>query len=229
MKSLRGAYNRMKKSGCRVECFESMDDVSPALKDQLLELMTETRQGEAERGYSMTLSRIFDPRDEGLLLAVCFDADDRPLAFNQYVPATEVDGFSLDLMRRTNDPDAPNGLTDFVIIETLQWMAERGLRGLGLNFATMRAVVAGESGSGPWNSLERTVLHRFSETLQIESLWRFNQKYDPMWNPRYVVTGPFLPLARSSLAIARAEAVTEIPVIGSLLKTREPAHSGDQS
>lgn len=229
MKSLRGAYNRMKKSGCRVECFESMDDVSPTLKDQLLELMTETRQGEAERGYSMTLSRIFDPRDEGLLLAVCFDADDQPLAFNQYVPATEVDGFSLDLMRRTNDPDAPNGLTDFVIIETLQWMAERGLRGLGLNFATMRAVVAGESGSGPWNSLERTVLHRFSETLQIESLWRFNQKYDPMWNPRYVVTGPFLPLARSSLAIARAEAVTEIPVVGSLLKTREPAHSGDQS
>ena len=157
------------------------------------------------------------------------------MAFNQYVPASEVDGYSLDLMRRTNDPDAPNGLTDFVIIETLQWMAERGLRGLGLNFATMRAVVAGESGSGPWTSLERSVLHRFSETLQIESLWRFNQKYDPRWNPRYVVTGPFLPLARSSLAIARAEAVTEIPVIGSLLKTHqpthteEPAHTGDKS
>ena len=93
-------------------------------------------------------------------------------------------------MRRTNDPDAPNGLTDFVIIETLQWMAERGLRGLGLNFATMRAVVAGESGDGPWTSLERNVLHHFSETLQIESLWHFNQKYDPLWNPRYVVTGP---------------------------------------
>ena len=136
----------------------------------------------------MTLSRIFDPRDQGLLLAVCFDPDDRPLAFNQYVPSSKVDGYSLDLMRRTSDPEAPNGLTDFVIIETLQWMAERGLRGLGLNFATMRAVVAGESGSGPWTSLERNVLHHFSETLQIESLWHFNQKYDPRWNPRYVVT-----------------------------------------
>ena len=93
--------------------------------------MTETRQGEVERGYSMTLSRIFDPRDQGLLLAVCFDADGRPLAFNQYVPATQVDGYSLDLMRRTSDPDAPNGLTDFVIIETLQWMSERGLSGSG--------------------------------------------------------------------------------------------------
>jgi lysylphosphatidylglycerol synthetase-like protein (DUF2156 family)/UDP-2,3-diacylglucosamine pyrophosphatase LpxH len=227
MKSLRGAYNRVQKSGCHVKCFDSMNDVSDELKTQLLDLMTETRQGEAERGYSMTLSRIFDPRDEGLLLAVCFDGDDKPMAFNQYIPATEVHGYSLDLMRRSNDPDAPNGLTDFVIIETIQWMAERGLRGLGLNFATMRAVVAGESGNGPWTTLERSVLHRFSETLQIESLWRFNQKYDPMWNPRYVVTGPFLPLARSSLAIARAEAVTEIPVIGPLLKTHEPAHSND--
>ncbi len=227
MKSLRGAYNRIKKAGCSVQCFESTEDVPAELKDQLLELMTETRQGEAERGYSMTLSRIFDPRDKGLLLAVCFDGDGHPMAFNQYIPASQVDGYSLDLMRRTNDPDAPNGLTDFVIIETLQWMAERGLRGLGLNFATMRAVVAGESGSGPWTSLERSVLHRFSETLQIESLWRFNQKYDPRWNPRYVVTGPFLPLARSSLAIARAEAVTEIPVVGSLLKTHQPGHGGE--
>ncbi len=229
MKSLRGAYNRIEKSGCHVECFESTDAVPPELREQLLELMTETRQGEVERGYSMTLSRMFDPRDQGLLLAVCFDAEGRPLAFNQYVPATQVDGYSLDLMRRTSDPDAPNGLTDFVIIETLQWMSERGLSGLGLNFATMRAVVAGESPSGPWTSIERSVLHRFSETLQIESLWHFNQKYDPWWKPRYVVTGPHLPLATSSLAIARAEAVTEIPVIGPLLKTHEPAHSGDQS
>ena len=229
MKSLRGAYNRVKKSGCHVECFESTDAVSPELRAQLLELMTETRQGEAERGYSMTLSRIFDPRDEGLLLAVCFGADGRPMAFNQYVPASEVDGYSLDLMRRSNDPDAPNGLTDFVIIETLQWMAERGLHGLGLNFATMRAVIAGESGSGPWTSLERSVLHKFSDTLQIESLWHFNQKYEPRWNPRYVVTGPYLPLAKSSIAIARAEAVTEIPVIGPLLKTHERAHSADRN
>jgi hypothetical protein len=40
-----------------------------------------------------------------------------------------------------------------------------------------------------------------------------------------VVTGPYFPLARSGLAIARAEAMTEIPVIGGLLKTHEPAGS----
>ena len=38
---------------------------------QLEDLATETRQGEVERGFSMTLSRMFDERDTGLLLAVC--------------------------------------------------------------------------------------------------------------------------------------------------------------
>jgi lysyl-tRNA synthetase class 2 len=224
MKSLRGAYNRMKKSGYRVEIHDPAE-VPPELKSQLLTLMTETRQGEAERGYSMTLSRIFDPRDRGLLLAVCLDADDTPLAFNQYVPAPQVNGYSLDLMRRTSREDVPSGLTDFVILETIQWMAEREMRGLGLNFATMRAIVAGETTGGAWTSLERNVLHRFSDTMQIESLWKFNKKYEPRWNPRYAVTGPFVHIARTSLAMARAEAVTEVPVIGRLLKVRVPSVS----
>ena len=189
--------------------------------------MTETRQGEVERGYSMTLSRMFDQRDTGLLLAVCFDADGRPVAFNQYVPASQVQGYSLDVMRRTANPDAPNGLTDFVIIETIGWMAENGYRGLGLNFATMREIVAGEARSGPWMSMERSVLHHFSDTMQIESLWRFNKKYDPAWVPRYAVTGPYLRLAGTGLAIARAEAVTEIPVVGRLLQSRQPAGTSE--
>lgn len=56
----------------------------------------------------------------------------------QLDPAAAVGGFSLDVMRRTSDADAPNGLTDFVILETLAWMGAKDLRGLGLDFATMR-------------------------------------------------------------------------------------------
>jgi lysylphosphatidylglycerol synthetase-like protein (DUF2156 family) len=183
MKSLRGAYNRMSKSGYHVAVMPALD-TGPELRTQLEDLATETRQDEAERGFSMTLSRMFDERDAGLLLAVCLDPEGKPVAFNQYIPASHVNGYSLDLMRRTSNPDAPNGLTDFVIIETISWMAERGLNGLGLNFATMRAVVAGETGSGPWRSAEKSLLHRFSDSMQIESLWNFNKKYYPEWRPR---------------------------------------------
>ncbi len=143
------------------------------------------------------------------------------MAFNQYVPAPDIGGWSLDLMRRTNDPDAPNGLTDFVVLETISWMKHRGERGLGLNFAVMRAVLAGELGDGPWRKVEQKTLHRFSETMQIESLWKFNEKYDPIWRPRYVVTDAQVDRARAGIAIARAESVFELPVVGRLLTPPE--------
>ena len=35
--------------------------------------------------------------------------------------------------------------------------------------------------------MERWALKRMSGFLQIETLWRFNAKYEPDWLPRYVV------------------------------------------
>jgi hypothetical protein len=49
--------------------------------------------------------------------------------------------------------------------------------GLGLNFAVQRAVLAGEYPGGLITDLHRAVLQRFSESMQIESLWRYNQKF----------------------------------------------------
>ena len=227
MKSLRGTWNRVEKLGYRVEMLDPTE-IDADLEAALTQLMTETRQGGAERGFSMTLSRIFDRRDTGLLLAVCVDPDGRPVAFNQYIPARDIGGWSLDLMRRTDDPDAPNGLTDFVVIETIRWMQAKGQRGLCLNFAVMRAVLAGELGDGPWRKVEERTLHHFSETMQIESLWKFNEKYGPVWRPRYVVTDAKVERARAGIAIARAESVAELPVVGRFLTPPESHPADDE-
>ena len=81
--------------------------LEPALEQQLRDLMTESRRGDVERGFSMTLGRAFEHDDRGLLLAVAFDANDRPAAFCQYVPARAISGWSLDLMRRSEARGAP--------------------------------------------------------------------------------------------------------------------------
>jgi lysylphosphatidylglycerol synthetase-like protein (DUF2156 family) len=138
------------------------------------------------------------------------------VAFIQYVPAPGIDGYSLDLMRR-DDGEHPNGLMDFAIVETIKQLPELGRHGLGLNFATMRAVLAGEAGEGISQRIQAWLLRRMSGSMQIESLWRFNAKYDPRWQPRYALYDSTEHALPAAMAIARAESFWELPVIGRLL------------
>jgi lysylphosphatidylglycerol synthetase-like protein (DUF2156 family) len=220
MKSLRQAYNRVARGGYTVE-FHDPACVDAELAEVLRALSLESRRGEAERGFSMTLGRVFSPDDTGLLLAVCRGADGAPVAFCQFVPAPGIDGYSLDLMRRSVAPH-PNGLLDYVLIETILHLRRNGRRGLTLNFATLRAVLAGETGDGVSQRTERWFLQKMSGTMQIESLWHFNAKYDPLWRPRYAfyeAPGQLLP---SAWAVARAESFVELPLVGRMLAPKQP-------
>jgi lysyl-tRNA synthetase class 2 len=140
----------------------------------------------------------------------------------QFVPSPAVRGFSLDLMRR--DPgDHPNGLLDFVLCSTIEHLAARGAKGLSLNFAAFRSILDGERGEGVTTRAERWAIKRLSGIMPIETLWRFNAKYDPEWLPRYLVypaAESFLPVVMATL---RAESITELPVFGRFL-ANDPAN-----
>jgi lysylphosphatidylglycerol synthetase-like protein (DUF2156 family) len=215
-KGLRQAVNRIEKYGYTIS-FHDPASVAPELRSSLVALAAESRQGDAERGFSMTLGRLFDARDTGLLLAVASDASGVPVAFCQWVPAPCVDGYSLDLMRRSRSSSHPNGLTDFVVVRTIEHLRSLGARGLALNFATMRAVLSGSLGDGLARRGERWVLLRLSESMQIESLWKYNAKFDPAWRGRYAVYESVGMLVPAALAAARAESFSDLPVIGRFL------------
>jgi len=212
-KGLRQAVNRIAKYGYTIEFFDPAH-VDPELQTQLRALLDDSRQGEAERGFSMTLGRLFDPDDVGLLLSVTFDPNGVPVAFCQWVPSPSIDGFSLDLMRRSRSAEHPNGLTDFVVVRTIEYLREQGRTGLALNFATLRTIVSGSSGDGFTETSKRWVLRRLSDSMQIESLWRYNAKFEPEWRPRFAVYESKAMLLPAALAAAKAEAFSDIPVIG---------------
>ena len=215
MKGLRQAHNRIKKYGYTVT-FHDPARLEPALSTELTNLMSLSRQGEHERGFSMMLGRVFDPRDTGLLLTVVRGPDGSPAAMCQFVPARGINGYSLDLMRR--DPaDHPNGLLDFALCSTIEYLRPRGYEGLSLNFAALRSTLSGDKGDGTVQRAERWFLKRLSNFAQIESLWRFNAKYEPEWLPRYVVFDTAEHLVPVTMAIVRAESLWEIPVIGKFL------------
>jgi lysylphosphatidylglycerol synthetase-like protein (DUF2156 family) len=215
-KGLRQAVNRVAKYGYTIT-FHDPATISPSLRQQLQAVMTKSRRGDVERGFSMTLGRAFDSSDDGLLLAVVWGPGGvEPVAFCQYVPAPGINGYSLDLMRRDNG-EHPNGLLDFAIVETIKHLKAEGKRGLGLNFATMRAVLAGEQGDGLPQRIQAWLLRRMSDSMQIESLWKFNAKFDPDWQPRYAIYDSPEHALPAAIAVARAESFWELPIIGRFL------------
>lgn len=224
MKGLRQAYNRVARYGYTAR-FVDPARVPVEEAARLVGLLDQSRRGERERGFSMMLGRLFDRRDEGLLMCVVDGPDGVPVALCQFVPAQGIGGFSLDLMRRARG-EHPNGLIDFALIATIEHLREQQLRGLSLNFAAMRSILEGERGDGLPVRVERWALERMSSFLQIETLWRFNAKYDPRWLPRYVAYDAAEHLVPSILAIVRAESLWEVPVLGRLIAAAERRKGG---
>lgn len=214
MKSLRGAYGRVQRAGYTAEF---VDPLAVALQDRaaIEDLTAVSRRGEAERGFSMTLSRMFDPHDTGLLLTIVRDGEGEIQAFLQWTPANGIGGWSLDVMRRNPAGDLPNGIMDFAIVATIFHLAPTG-GGLGLNFAMLREVVASESTSGRAR-LSKAAVRSLAGKAQVESLWRFNSKYDPAWVPRYVVLDSLDQVVLQGFAMADAEGVGELPFVGRFL------------
>ncbi len=218
-KSLRQSVGRVEKAGYHVEFFDPAR-LDPALQAKLCDLMTESRRGDVERGFSMTLGRAFEADDRGLLLAVAFDGRDDPVGFCQYVPARAIDGWSLDLMRRSESRDLPNGVTEFIVTQTIAHLRREGYVGLALNFATFRAVLASEAGDRLVHRAQKWFLERVSDSMQIESLWSFNEKFQPDWHPRYACYDSPEHLISASIAVARAESFFDLPFIGRFFTPR---------
>ncbi len=226
MKGLRQAYNRIAKYGYRAD-FHDPSRLDPSVAESLIPIMEQSRRGEFERGFSMMLGRIFDQRDTDLVLCVVTGPEGQPAAMCQFVPAPGYDGYSLDLMRRDRG-EHPNGLVDFALVSSIEHFRAEGCRWLSLNFAAMRSILEGERGDGLTQRAERWALQKMSSFLQIETLWRFNAKYQPDWLPRYVVYDGAEHLVPSVLAILRAESLAEVPVIGRVLvrSQRRAARTG---
>src|SRR6266536_3050864 len=109
----RQSWNRARRAGFTALACRS-GDLDPDSVSALRELSRRWRGETAERGFSMALGRLFDPRDSGALVVVARNAGGRPVAFLHLVPWS-ADGASLDVMRRNRD--SPGYLSDFLVVE----------------------------------------------------------------------------------------------------------------
>ncbi|MER5789861.1 phosphatidylglycerol lysyltransferase domain-containing protein [Streptomyces sp. NPDC001980] len=209
MRVVRQAHNRVRRAGYTVR-IRRHEDIPADEMASLIDRADHWRDGATERGFSMALGRLGDPADGRCVMLECRDANDTPRALLSFVPWGEQ-GLSLDLMRR--DRDSENGLMEFMVVELLLRATELNVDRVSLNFAMFRSVFERGSrlGAGPVLRLWHATLTFFSRWWQIESLYRANAKYRPVWEPRYILFTKSSDLPRIGLASARAEGFLTVP------------------
>ena len=210
MRNVRQMVSRVARAGYVAE-IRRVRDISRAELDKIVEVADSWRGSQTERGFSMALGRIGEPGDEDCVL-VTAKQDGVVRAVLQLVP-WGPDGLSLDLMRR--DRNAQPGLNDFLITETIKAAPALGVKRISLNFAVFRAALErGERiGAGPVLKAWRRLLVFMSRWFQIESLYKFNAKFSPEWQPRFFVFTSTKDAPRVALAALEAEAFLVWPRI----------------
>ncbi|MFF4701880.1 phosphatidylglycerol lysyltransferase domain-containing protein [Streptomyces sp. NPDC001288] len=219
MRTVRQAHNRVGRAGYSVR-IRRHEDIPADEMAHLLRRADDWRDGATERGFSMALGRLGDGRDGRCVMLECTDGDGRLRALLSFVP-WGPGGLSLDLMRRDRDSD--NGLMEFMVIELLRRAREIRITQVSLNFAMFRSVFerGARLGAGPVLRLWRSLLSFFSRWWQIESLYRANAKYRPIWEPRFLLFEKTADLPRIGLASARAEGfLGTVPAVPGRLRRR---------
>jgi lysyl-tRNA synthetase class 2 len=121
-----------------------------------------------------------------------------------FVPWT-TDGLSLDRMQRERGTDA--GVNELMIANTVAWSRANGITHISLNFAAFRALFerADKISAGPVTRGMRNLVRLLSGFFQVESLYRFNAKFQPEWETRYLLYPRASDLPKVAWAALRAE------------------------
>ena len=203
MRGVRQACTRVARAGYDVQV-RRVRDIPPDELAALQQAAAAWRGDAVERGFSMALSRLGDPADDDCVVATATQ-DGALRGLLHFVPWGS-DGLSLDLMRRDRASD--NGLNEFMIASLMTACGDLGVRRVSLNFAVFRdAIERGERiGAGPILRLWRSLLLFASRWWQIESLYRFNVKFRPYWEPRFISFPSARDLPRIAVAALEAEA-----------------------
>ncbi|MEU0462810.1 phosphatidylglycerol lysyltransferase domain-containing protein [Amycolatopsis sp. NPDC006131] len=199
MRGVRQAVAKTKRAGYAVRVRRS-EELAEGELAELEALAAKWRGSDTERGFSMALGRMGDP---GSVL-VTAEQDGVVRGLLQFVPWGS-DGLSLDVMRR--DRTADNGINELMISELLLAAKDHGVRYVSLNFAAFRKLLeqGRRIGAGPVARASAKVLGWMSHWVQIETLYRFNAKFQPAWVPRYLVYPGVRELPRVGVAVFEAE------------------------
>jgi lysyl-tRNA synthetase, class II len=199
IRKVRQSVSRLAKAGYRVDVLRPAE-IGADLRAELRSVSEEWRGNWPERGFTMAMDALFAYPDTAV--AVARDASGRVGGFLQLVPSPASGGYSLASMRRRRE--TPNGLMEFLIVETVAWARANDVTELSLNFSVFAEYLRSEG-------LLRTVLLKLDRLFQLERLHSFNRKFFPEWRRRYLCFERWTDLPLCALAYLHAESLLTPP------------------
>lgn len=149
-----------------------------------------------EKGFSLGF---FDPGylERGPVAVV--QREGRIVAFANLWRGAAGGELSADLMRYTEE--APKSVMDYLFIQLMLWGQQQGFAWFNLGMAPLSGLT--DHALAPvWNRVG-TLLYRHGEDYyNFQGLRQFKQKYDPVWEPRYLACPGGLGVAGLLLDIA---------------------------
>jgi lysyl-tRNA synthetase class 2 len=180
IRKVRQSVSRVTNAGYRLRVIPA-EETDDELRAELDAVSEAWRGNMPERGFTMAIDDLYVP---GTVFAVAECEAGTVGGFLHLAPAAAAGSWSLSTMRRR--PDVPNGLTEFLIVETLAWAKEVGAEEISLNFCALTDFISPERAVTIPRRALRHALLAADNVFQLERLYSFNRKFFPEWRPRYL-------------------------------------------
>ena len=208
IRKVRQSVSRLQAAGYTAELVD-LSTLDKSTAAELERVSSSWREGAAERGFSMAMDSMRCDDRCDCAVVVARDDTGAMRGFIHFVPTYGRAAMSLSAMRR--DRDTPNGLMEFIVVRSIELLRDAGVDEVSLNFAAFARFM-----HRPRNPAERLAgrLARLANPyFQIESLYRFNAKFHPRWEPRYIAFERTRRLPRVGLAALWVEGQLRKPAL----------------
>jgi phosphatidylglycerol lysyltransferase len=204
---VRTAINKAGRANIRIECTR-WADAPPAIRDQVTVISGSWVSDKALPEMGFTLGGLAELDDPDVRLHVAIDEDGTVHGFTSWMPVFdggEVIGWTLDLMR--NRDGGFRQVTEYLIAESAVVLKDEGYRFISLSAAPLAKAPEHLDLDSDERVLQR-LLDFLGDTLEpaygFRSLLAFKAKFQPQFNPMYLVFPDETTLGEIGLAIVRA-------------------------
>lgn len=189
-KGLRRALKEAEKKDVSFEVVEVQD--VPALLPTMRQISNDWLGDKSAREKGFSLGR-FDERYLSHHPVALVRYNSEPVAFANLWRGANHTEMSIDLMRWSHA--APHGMMDFLFIRLMLWAKEQGYSSFNLGMAPLSGLE--NRALAPLWSKAGSLVYQFGEHFyNFRGLRQYKNKFDPVWEPRYLASPGGMALPR---------------------------------